>query len=109
MPIANCFVISGCQPGSSNLVELWASESGQSPEHMTVNIVEGTKQLGNIYPVMAILLLPSIWSEADTSSLQLGLATALAIHFNLASSEVHVVTQIVNSGLVVEDGEEIQW
>lgn len=109
MPIANCIVTSGCQPDSSNLIELWADESGHSPEHMTVNIILCTKQCGNRYPVMATLWLPSIWPESDISSLQLGLAAALAKHFGLTSSEVHVITQIVNSGMVVEEGVEIQW
>lgn len=109
MPIANCIVTSDCRPDSNNLIDLWANESGQPAEHMTINIITGTKQFGNRYPVMATLWLPSIWSRSDISSLQLGLATALAKYFNLTSSEVHVITRIVKSGMVVEDGEEIQW
>jgi len=109
MPIANCIVTKDCQPDSSNLIELWASESGQSSEHMTVNIISSTQQFGNRYAIMATLWLPSIWSIADISYLQSGLAKALAMYFNLAPSEIHVITQIVNSGMVVEKGQEIQW
>jgi hypothetical protein len=109
MPIANCIVRSDCPQGSSNLVELWADESGQPSEHMTINIIFSDEQIGNKYGVMATLLLPSIWPGNDISLLQIGLAKALAKHFNLSLSEVHVATSIVTSGMVVEEGEEIQW
>ena len=109
MPIANCIVASGCQQGSSDLVELWANESGQPSEHMTVNIIFSHDQVGAKYGVMATLSLPSIWSDAGISQLQLGLAKALATHFDLSLSEVHVVTSVVTSGLVVEEGEEVHW
>jgi hypothetical protein len=109
MPIANCILAPGCELGGENLISLWADESAQSAQHMTVNIIRGSTQLGNRYQVMATLLLPSIWSKADVSSLQTGLARALARYFQVAISEVQVVTTIVESGMVVEDGEEIQW
>lgn len=109
MPIANCIVTSDCEESTSNLIELWASESGQSSEHMTINLMVSNRQLGNKYAVMATLFLPSMWSSSDISLLQLGLAKALATHFKLALSEVHVITNIVNAGLVVESGQEIKW
>lgn len=109
MPIANCIVTSDCRQSPGSLVELWASESGKSAEHMTVNIVTSDRQYGNQYPVMANLLLPSIWSNSDISRLQTGLAKALAKSFNVALNQVHIITNIVDSGLVVEDGQEIKW
>ena len=108
MPIANCIVTSGCQHGSSKLIELWASESGQSSENMTINLITSTRQFGNRYSVMATLWLPSIWSTSEASSLQIGLAKALAEYFNLVPDEVHVITQLFDSGMVVEE-EEMQW
>ncbi|SFG11376.1 hypothetical protein [Neptunomonas qingdaonensis] len=109
MPIANCFVTSNSQQGTTNLVELWAEESGKSSEHMTINIMYSQQQIGNQYAVMANLLLPSIWSASDISSLQIGLARALAKYFSLNLSEVHVTTTIISSGRVVENGEEVHW
>lgn len=109
MPIANCLVAPACPQGSGNLIDFWANESGQSSEHMTVNIIASTQQLGNKYFVMANLLLPSVWSSASISTLQTGLAKALAKYFNIAIGQVHVVTNIVNSGMVVEAGQEVTW
>ena len=109
MPIANCIVTPDSVEGRSDLIEHWASESAQSPEHMTINITISNRQLGNKYRVMASLFPPSMWSSENVSILQIGLAKALAKHFDLALSEVHVITNVVNSGSVVESGQEIKW
>lgn len=112
MPIANCTISSKCiknLQGSTDLVGLWANESGISSEQMTINIITNHNQFGNNYEVMANLLLPSIWSSTDISSIQVGLAKALAIYFEISVKAVHVITNIVDSGMVVEDGKEIQW
>jgi hypothetical protein len=88
---------------------MWANESGKSADHMTINVMPSSQQFGKKYAVMANLLLPSIWSLEDISLLQVGLAKALAVNFGVALSTVHIVTSVIGSGLVVEDGKEIQW
>jgi hypothetical protein len=102
MPIANCLITKECNQGAGNLIALWAKESEVSPEHMTINIVTSSEQLGNKYKIMANLALPSVWSTSDVSLLQIGLTRALSKHFTVAINEVHVITNIVTSGLVVE-------
>lgn len=109
MPIATCLVIPQCARGTDDLIQLWANASGKPKEHMTINLVTSSDQLGNRYKIMADLKLPSLWSTDEISSIQLGLAKALAQHFSVSIEEVHVVTQIVASGLVVEAGQEIKW
>ena len=109
MPIANCIITQECTDTSGNLIELWAKASGVSAEHMTINIVNRQEQLGRQYKIMANLMLPSIWSKSNISSLQLGLASALSTHYLVEIDEVQVITHIVTSGLVVESGKEINW
>lgn len=109
MPIAHCLVDSGREPRRVDPVDLWARESGQSAEHMTINIVGRARQFGNRYAVMATLWLPSLWPEADIAALQEGLARAMASYYRAAPREVHVITRVLESGRVVEDGETLQW
>lgn len=116
MPIANCIITSKCQSNPNHhhedLIEAWSNESKVSTvstEHMTVNIIAGIEQFGKEYDVMASLLLPAMWSHNDISSLQLGLARALAQHYNISINSVHVTTSIINSGMVVEAGKVIEW
>ncbi len=112
MPIANCLVAKKryhAGKSSESLVELWATKSGMSSEHMTINIIESKGQQGNAYDVMANLYLPSVWSKRDVDFLQIGLAKTLAEYFNVGVNRVHVMTHIVVSGMVVENGELVEW
>ncbi len=109
MPVANCIVTSECRASNYNVIDIWANESGQSPEHMTVNITTSSQQLGKRYNAMAILFLPSLWSDSAISSLQLGLAKALAKAYGLSLDDVNVITNIVEPGFVVESGKEVKW
>ena len=76
---------------------------------MTINIIKSNEQLGNKYTIMADLLLPSIWPSSDISSLQLGLAKALSLYFNVSLDEVFVATCLVKSGMIIEAGKEVKW
>ncbi|MCL6416239.1 hypothetical protein MIB92_11300 [Aestuariirhabdus sp. Z084] len=109
MPIAHCFIPQNLTPGDDDIVQLWAKESGQSSAHMTINVIHRSQQLGHPYPVMVTLLLPSLWSSDAISSLQRGLAKALSQHYGLSIDDIHIVTQIVASGMVVESGQEQHW
>ena len=112
MPIANCILTPECINSSDqqgNLIDKWAKAADQSSEHMTINLLTLKEQLGNAYQIMASLQLPALWSPKDISSLQTGLAKALSEHFSVPLSTVHVVTNIIESGRVVEDGKEVKW
>lgn len=112
MPIANCFVSKNCASradGLDNLVIRWSRESNIASEHMTVNVMERVEQVGSAYEIMATLWLPSLWSRSSVDLLQAGLAKALADSFATSVSEVHVITHIVESGLVVENGKSVTW
>lgn len=109
MPIANCYVLSGSVLKDEDIVGAWSAESGVSGEHMTVNVIEIAKQVGNSYRIMVTLLLPTVWSRSDVSALQLSLAKALARCYRVPIEEVFVVTSLVNSGFVVEAGEAVTW
>ena len=109
MPIANCIVSPHCPQGNGNIIDIWASAAKQSPGHMTVNFISSTAQFGRGYCVMANLLLPSMWSNENISSIQIALSAALVEYFNISAEQVHVTSTIVQSGMVVEAGHELSW
>ncbi|THB79591.1 MAG: hypothetical protein D6B25_01140 [Desulfobulbaceae bacterium] len=112
MPIAHCIVtpeLRSTGNSSHNLIALWGDESGISIEHMTVNIIVGNSQFGNRYQVMANLYLPTLWSPSDISSLQTGLAKGLSRYYQIVIESVFIMTQLVESGMVVVAGEELKW
>jgi hypothetical protein len=111
VPIANCFVrdVPDLAVEIDVLTELWSEGSGIGSEHMTVNVIAGTRQAGVPYRVMAFLYLPTVWSAVQVRQLQVGLARALSRGFVIPAAEVQVITTIVESGYVVEGGEIQDW
>ncbi|GHA16139.1 hypothetical protein GCM10008090_27420 [Arenicella chitinivorans] len=108
MPIANCVISPSCPDGQGDLIAQWSRASRQSADHMTVNLIKAHQQ-GQPYAVVATLYLPSIWSSSAIIRLQEGLALALTQYYAIAASDVIVLTQILDSGRVVEDAESVFW
>lgn len=109
MPIANCIVNFDLASNGKNLIDLWGRESGISTEHMTINVLHSKLQLGQNYSIMANLYLPSLWSKPNINVLQVGLSNALSKCFQKSIDEVHVMTHIVDTGMVVENGVIQTW
>jgi hypothetical protein len=109
VPIANCLVASVPDNlDTSEIVAAWSNRSGIDSDEMTINLLQA-HQAGKPYAVMAWLYLPSIWPDGAVAALTEGLAAALADAFVVELSSVQVVTSIVASGLVVEDGQTVRW
>jgi hypothetical protein len=111
VPIANCFV-RGDLPADADveeLIALWSEESDVGPEEMTINLIAGARQGGASYRLMALLFLPSLWSPDAVHRLQRGLGAALSRGLGLPLADVHVITSIVDSGHVFENGETQEW
>ncbi len=107
MPIANVLVSKELQARATELADFtlsWSAESELSGKHMTVNFLPGLCQSGAAYDLMAVLYLPTLWSEENVQALQVGLANALAKRLDVRPDRVHVMTTIIQSGRVVEDG-----
>lgn len=109
MPIANCIVAPNCPPGSGNLIEWWGTSAGIAPDEMTINFIQAQHQLGKPYLVMASLQLPSLWSNTQITQLQTGLSLALARYFQVSEAQVQIITQVIASGQVVENGDTLRW
>jgi hypothetical protein len=109
LPIAQCIVDARLVAGGEDPAELWCKESGIACDEMTINIIRSVQQFGKPCPVIAQLMLPSLWAAPEVTLLQTGLARALARHFNLTADQVLVITRTVVSGHVVDDGQEVSW
>ncbi len=109
MPIANCVILELEAINLDGIIEQWASYAGISASEMTLNFVEGGYQKGKHYKVMATLYLPSIWSQPQLDAIQTGLSKALSISFSCRERDIHIITMIIESGHVVENGEIQRW
>ena len=111
MPIANCIAPAAILSASAvdDMTRTWSEASGVGPEHMTINLVARTAQVGAAYEAMVFLYPPSTWRADQVRDLQAGLATAVCRHLDLTPPEVHVLTTMVESGHVLDDGEIQEW
>ncbi|MGY3686846.1 hypothetical protein ACXAAV_09270 [Vibrio coralliilyticus] len=111
MPIAHCTILSDLvsKAETGEVIERWGSLSEQPTTDMTINFVRAERQEGKSYEIIANLFLPSVWSEKSVSALQLGLAKALSESFFVEPKNVLVMTTILSSGFVVENGREVTW
>lgn len=112
MPIANCFIAPKLIQTSNttdDLIAAWAKRSGIDSSEMTIMLTPYEHRLGKEYTVICQLFLPTAWSQSAISALQTGLSHAIADTFSLDNSQIFLMTTLVESGFVVEQGREVKW
>jgi hypothetical protein len=110
MPIANCIVNNFGLPliDYQLVVNEWADEIPTKRENITLSFIAGS-QYGNKYKMLVNLYLPSVWKSGEVERIQLTLLNTLIKHLNLNKEEIFVLTSIIHSGHVVENGEIQNW
>jgi len=111
MPIANCFVKEKqiAQEDIQDLAEKWASEVNIDVKDICVTFIPDCIQVGQQYKALVHLYLPSLWSEDQVHHIQKSLLRILCEFLKVEASEVFIMTSIILSGHVVENGEVVKW
>lgn len=112
MPIANCIFAPDIDCIESDVVKVidsWAKHANVDSSEMTMICTQSDKLIGKQYAVICYLSLPSIWAQSSVNKLQTGLAKAIGESFSLDIAEVIVLTTVIESGFVVENGCEVNW
>lgn len=111
MPIATCFLRR--KPAETidlqGMADKWAREIGVAIEDVCLTFVPYHGQGGQQYEALVNLYLPSLWSADQVGKIQLGLLEVLTDHFGFQSKDVFIITSIVQSGHVVENGKIVKW
>ncbi len=111
MPIANCFIKEKqiSLKELRKLSESWASEIQVDVDDVCLTFIPDCIQAGQQYKVLVNLYLPSLWSEDQVNHIQKSLLGILCGFFKVDSSQVFIMTSIIQSGHVVESGEIVKW
>lgn len=110
MPIAHCLVKTKVSDREAqNMAHVWASEVGVAVKDVCLTFTPIIAQGGQTYKAPINLYLPALWSTADRVHIQQSLAQILAIHLHLSPREIFLITCIVATGHVVENGEIVHW
>lgn len=111
MPIAHCLVngIDIVPDQWERIVAELAAKAKLSVSDITLSIVTGIKQFGNPYKVMVNLYLPTLWNSVDIELIQKSLINALVSNLELPPEEIFIMTTLIDSGNVVENGKIVWW
>lgn len=111
MPIANCYIRKELSEkvDFSQLIKEWAHALKIRESDITLNVLSDFKQFGQQYPAMINLFLPSLWSEADIEKIQRTLSEMLQKHLEIGSSQLFIMTSIIESGHVFSEGKVERW
>lgn len=111
MPIANCYVhtIKISSQQLETLVKEWAEIIEVDTKDICLTLIDISLQAGQQYKLMVNLFLPTIWSRSNIEKIQLSLHKLLKKHVKLKNEELFIITSMVPSGNVVENGQIITW
>ncbi len=111
MPIANCFINESI-PDTKILEEMaskFAKDIGVSEQDVCLNFIQNYWQAGIKYKIMCNLFLPSLWNDVDIQRIQSSLKVLLNKYMKATDKEVFIITTMVESGNIIEDGNAVVW
>lgn len=111
MPIAHCF-IKEKEIVSSKIEDMaieWANTIGVETKDVCLNLITDFYQFGQKYTILVNLYLPTVWSEDERKKIQIGLLQVLAKHLQVTPEKIFIMTSLIQSGHVVENGEILYW
>lgn len=111
MPIANCYTnkITVSEKQLEALTNEWAQILRIDLKDICLTFIDTSYQAGQHYKIMVNLFLPSLWSKAGVKNIQLTLLRQLINHLNLHENDIFIITSIIESCHVVENGEVVEW
>jgi hypothetical protein len=111
MPIANCFVTEKevYLEGIDQLALEWAAKISTDVHDITINVIPSYRQVGQTYSVMVNLFLPDFWTPDEVKGIQVGLLETICRCLKVKAEKVFIITSLITSGHVVEDGKIVTW
>ncbi|HMO60790.1 MAG TPA: hypothetical protein PKC39_05280 [Ferruginibacter sp.] len=111
MPIANCY-LNNCSITNTKadaIANEWAGIINVDIKDVCLSFINIQYQAGRQYRCLSRLYLPSLWQQQQVEKIQMSLQQVLTRHLELKPAEIFIITSIINSGHVVEDGKIIHW
>jgi hypothetical protein len=110
MPIAICFLNKSVERDIMNqIAREWSDNIGVDSKDICINYIQNFYQAGQQYEALVNLYLPSLWTDSDIKKIQNELLNVLVKHLHITHNLVFIITSIIESGHVVENGNIITW
>lgn len=111
MPIAICNIKNKAISNKilEPLVSKWADKIGVNIRDISITFVPNCIQFGQQYDILCNLYLPSLWEKENVNLIQNELLVVLVDAFKIQTENIFIITNIVQSGNVVENGKIVEW
>jgi hypothetical protein len=111
MPIATCFLKEGAitEEIIQQIAQGWATDIGVATHDVCLTVVSNYVQAGRTYAAMVHLLLPTLWQPHEVRKIQKSLAKHIASHLQVKFADIFIISSMVESGNVLENGNVVEW
>jgi len=111
MPIVNCFTKRKELNSQilNDIVQKWSEKIEVAEKDITMNFVADYAQVGQKYEFLVFLYLPTLWNKESIRNIQTTLLEILLDFFKVSANEVLILTNIIESGNVIENGKVATW
>lgn len=110
MPIVNCYTTKKISAELwDQLVSAWAKEIEISEKDITIHVFAGFLQAGAKYELKAVLYLPSLWPDNAVIHIQQSFLTLAEKMLKIKQNDIFLMTQIIQSGHVIDRGKREEW
>lgn len=110
MPVAVCYCKTLISTDDlEKIVDDWAELTGVSREEVSITIVNDFIRAGKQYSVVANLFLPSLWKKNEVIMIEKGFLKLLSKYMQIKKEEVFIMTIILPSQHVIDNGDVVSW
>lgn len=111
MPILNCYTSKTNLRDSQwdRLVESWAKMISVEQKDITIQVFTDFVQAGEKYELKVELYLPSLWPDHAIIHIQQSFLTLAEKMLKIKQSDIFLMTQIIQSGHVIDRGNMEEW
>lgn len=111
MPIATCFLKN--KKADDNTLGVianeWSTVINVDVKDISITFVQDYYQAEQNYSALVYLYLPSLWSEKSIKNIQTEPLNLLIQHLNISHDRILIITSIIQSGHVIENGDVVIW
>jgi len=111
MPILNCYTSKTNLQANQwdRFVESWAKIISVDKKDISIHVIADFFQVGERYELKAELYLPSLWSDNAVIHIQQSFLTLAEKMLKIKQSDIFLMTQIIQSGHVIDRGKTEEW
>lgn len=110
MPILVCYTRERHkQKDWDKLVQHWGERIQVAQKDICLNVITDFTQAGANYKLLANLYLPSLWPEPSIKHIQKSFLACAEEFLDIQQKSIFLMTQIIQSGHVIDRGSLEEW